>query len=251
MSPPPTFFTASRIKTAAQLSGTQYDAALPGWIATLEHQIEQFTGLRLTQRTEIEFLDGKWHNEIMLPGRPVSAVLDVRVFEGGDYDPLVSTSQINFMGQNPLFTGTLPAPLLIGVDYGLQFDKSWSNRRYSLSGRLIRNGREWPGAFEKRRGRITVRKVNGSGNIRVQYTYGFASADDVPPVFETAVAAGVRAFILRIPTGGVIPTSQSLDGASLGSQIVSAQGGGQSGLYFPELGSIREAMQAYVVPRVY
>ena len=243
-------FATADVKAAALLTSTEYDGALGGWIATLERQITDFTGLTLAPSTGTVRLDGRWHPTAFLPRRPVSAVTLVRIWDGGDYSPTGEPGAVNFMGQNTAFTGTPPTPLTLGVDYGVRWDVVWNGRQYAVGGRLLRNGRPWPGAYERRRGRLGVRKVNGQGNIEVQYAYGFADPADIPPVFLTAVAAGVQAYILRIPTGGLITTSNSLDGASTGSQVADGGAAG-GGLHFPELASVKDALSAYIAPRVF
>lgn len=245
-----TVFTISDVKRAALLTGTDYDSALPVWIAAAENQLEQFSGLSLTPRSATVYLDGRWHHVVHLPGRPVSSVTSVRIWEGQDYSSIAVPSQVDFIGQNPDYTGTPPTELVPGVDYGLRWDKNWSGTNYSLCGRLERNSRVWPGALERKQGRVGVRKIKGQGNVQVEYTYGFLRAIDIPPIFILAVASIIQAYILRIPSGGLIPTSQSLDGASVGSQVA---GGSDSsgGLYYPELGDIRGALLAYVAPKVY
>jgi hypothetical protein len=248
----PTLFTIDQVKAVAQITATDWDAIIPGLIATVEHQLEQFTGLTLFSRSATVRIGGKWRDTLFLPGRPISAVTLVRIWQSEFGDGVwEDPGQVNFMGQNASYAGTPPAALILGVDYGLKFDKQWNNRQYSLCGMVIRNGRVWPGATERKRGRMHHRRVDGRGNIEVQYTYGFVESGDVPPVFLSAVAAGVQAFIQRIPAGGLVNTSNSLDGASVGLSLDTGSLDQASGLYAPEVGSLRSALMSYVAPRVF
>lgn len=248
-----TRFTPSEVKAVAQIAVTDYDAVLPALILAVEQQVEQFTGLTLHSKTETVRVNGKWHPVVFLPGRPISAVTTVRIWQDDFSDnPWSPPTATNFMGQNAGFTGDPPTALVAGVDYGLKFDKVWGSRQYSLGGMLVRNGRVWPGTVERKRGRMHYRQVEGQSNVEVTYTYGFVEVRDIPPVFLLAVAAGVVAHIQRIPAGGMVATSNGLDGASVGLSIDTGsleQAGG--GLYGPECGSIRSALQAYIAPRVF
>lgn len=248
-----TRFTPNEVKAAAQLAVADFDHLLPAFIATVEQQIEQFTGLTLHSKTETIRVNGKWTDTVFLPGKPISEVTTVRIWKEDFADnPWAPPTATNFMGQNVGFTGNPPEALTAGVDYGLKFDKMWGNRRYSLSGLLIRNGKAWPGAIERQRGRITYRRIDGQSNIEVTYSYGFVDVRDIPPVFLLAVAAGVMAFIQRIPAAGMVATSNGLDGASVGLSIdtgsLESAGGG---IYAPECGSIRSALQSYIAPRIF
>lgn len=245
-------FTDAEVKAAAQIVVTDYDAVIPGYIATVEHQLEQFTGLTLQSKSETIRVNGKWRDTVFLPGRPVSAVTTVRIWQEDFADnPWSPPANTNFMGQNASFTGDPPAALTLGVDYGLKFDKVWGSRQYSIGGMVIRNGKAWPGAIERKRGRLHYRKIDGQSNIEVTYTYGFVVKADVPPVFLTAVAAGVQALIQRIPNAGMVNTSNGLDGASVGLSIDTGSMEQASGLFAPEVGSIRNALAAYIVPRIF
>lgn len=245
-------YTTSEVKTAAQIAVTDYDAVIPGYIATVEHQLEQFTGLTLISKTETVRVNGKWTQYVFLPGRPISAVATVRIWQEDFADnPWLPSADTNFMGQNAGFTGDPPAALTLGVDYGLKFDKVWGSRKYSIGGMLVRNGKAWPGAIERKRGRMHHRKIDGQSNVEVTYTYGFVDKADVPPVFLTAVAAGVVALIQRVPQAGMVNTSNGLDGASVGLSIDTGSLEQSSGLYAPEVGSLRSALQPYIVPRVF
>lgn len=248
----PTVYTPSEVKAVGQITATDYDAIIPDLVAVVEHQIEQFTGLTLQSRTETVRVNGKWHPNVFLPGRPISAVTAVRIWQEDFADnPWQPPSGTNFMGQNASFTGDPPAALTAGIDYGLKFDKVWGSRNYSIGGMLIRNGKAWPGSIERKRGRLHYRKIDGQSNVEVTYTYGFVEKADVPPVFLTAVAAGVVALIQRVPQAGMVNTSNGLDGASVGLSIDTGSLEQSSGLYAPEVGSIRSALTAYIVPRVF
>lgn len=245
-----TTYTVNDVKTAALITVTDYDAALPGWIATLEGQLEQFTGLSLASREVTVRVSGRWHRVFILPGRPISEVSVVRIWEGDEFSDNGDPTAINFMGQNSAFAGTPPTALTLGVDYGVVFDKHWGTRDYSFCGKVERNGRVWAGAWERKRGRLGIKKIKGQNNIEVTYKFGFVDAADIPPAFLTAVAAGVQSFIRRIPTGGLVTTSQSLNGASVSKQFApAAQDSG--GLNAPEMSDIRNALLAYVVPKVF
>lgn len=247
-----TFYTPAEVKAAAQITVTDHDAVIPGYAAVVEHQLEQFTGLSLVSRTDTIRVNGKWRPQVFLPGKPISAVTTVRIWSEDFADnPWSPPTDTNFMGQNASFTGSAPAALVLGLDYGLKFDKVWGTRKYSMGGMLIRNGKAWPGAIERQRGRMHYRRIDGQSNIEVTYTFGFVSKDDVPPVFLTAVAAGVVALIQRVPLAGMVNTSNGLDGASVGLSIDTGSLEQSSGLYAPECGSLRSALSAYITPKVF
>jgi hypothetical protein len=247
----PTVFSIADVKAAALLTVSDYDAALPGWVATLESQLEQFTGLTLASREVTVRVSGRWHRVLILPGRPVSEVSVVRIWEGEEFADGDDLTGVNFMGQNADYDGATPTALTLGVGYGVDFNKHWGTRDYSFSGKVERNGRVWPGAVQRKRGRLGVKRVRGQNNIEVTYKFGFVDAADIPPAFLTAVAAGVQAYIQRIPSGGMIETSNSLDGASVGRQLDSGGSEAGGGLYLPELGSVRAALAPYCVPRIF
>ena len=199
-------FTLTQIKPliGVSLAYTADDTALQACLDAVESHIQSVTRLRLAPLAATEWYPGNWCRSLRLRNLPVSAVTAVRIW---------TTDLENAWGQGT--PTTTPDALIAGDDYFLKID--WQNTvsgasPLSMSGLLVRP-QLWPGAIERRRGRIMQRPVEGPGNVQIAYTAGFP-ANQIPAEFLVAVAAGTKFARMQAKSGGLTPTSEGLDGYS-------------------------------------
>lgn len=188
------------------LSDTSDDDALDACRAAVESHLANLTRLRLEPATVTEFYAGNWARTLRLRQRPVRSVATVRIWpQGAD----------NFGGQGD-DPGEAPEAELPGRAYWLRMDWQTTEAtpvQLSMGG-LLERPELWPGALERRRGRVVRRPVTGPGNVEVVSEVGFPLGH-LPAEFLPAVAAGVRLLRNQVKTGGLTVASESRNGWSV------------------------------------
>lgn len=206
------------------------DATLQQVLDAADQAVRDYCHQEFTQTARTEFYSGSGQRDLVLRQRPVSAVSAVYVDPTGYYGD----------GANAFAAETLQT---IGVDYVLVRDDGSTG----ASGLLRRTTQGWvgqPGGYGPWNGWYAgplatdgswVGWPRGEGNVKVQYTSGYAT---IPAAVVQAVNA-LAAWILRTPGA----TGHPLQGETLGrySYQIANRALGMA----PELGSVRQLLANY------
>lgn len=130
-------------------------------ISQCSARIEEFLGRTLLRTNYTEILSGNGTQEITLKNRPV-LVTGLTVLQDDQ----------SYWGQAPNAFDPVANLLVQGVDYGLKVDQPDGTSRCGI---LVRLQRVWTRPPVYRGGVIDPTYQQGSGNIQVQYTAGYAT----------------------------------------------------------------------------
>lgn len=212
------------------------DKALQFCLDAAESHIQNLCRLRLAPVTITDWYGGNWQRFLTLRQRPVRSVSEVLVYSG-------TSEQAAGQGTD----ADPPDPLVLGEDYYLgPFDWQTFDQtpvQLCMSPVLWRRDSVWPGAVEKRWGRVVYKPVNGQGNVRVTYAAGFPEGRQ-PAEFLPAVAAATLLIYRQVPAGGLLLTSDHMDGASVALSFLTPAARGQLDM----LGEIRSLVARYRRP---
>lgn len=227
----PVPYNLSQIKPllGIDLDDTTQDTQLNAALLAVGDQLQRLTRRRLLPVTIAEWYEGNWSRSLNLRETPVRSITSVERLTGdggawGEGDLSSLTALTN--GEH----------YYLKLDYTLLVDPVV---HVSMSGLLV-NRKGWVGAIERRRGRVIPQEVPGAGNWKITYEAGFP-AGQLPAEFLPAVAAGIAYLLNTIPTGGLLTTSESLDGRSLSLSKLQEEEFGQIGAVASMLARYRRA----------
>lgn len=165
------------IATADTSRDAQFRSLIDGVTSLVTQQLNR----QLESQDYVEYYSGNGSPYLMLLQYPVTAVSLVSVNDSGD----VGVATENDGSWN----------LVNGVDYALMPGA----RGLGSSGILRRLGTTWPRPSARSCGTLTVSPEIPAGNIKVQYTAGFAV---IPPAITMAVNALVLKQAAQAAMGG-------------------------------------------------
>lgn len=216
------------------LSDAADDGPLQACLDAAEACLQRLTGLRLAPTAVTEWHCGTGSRFLRARHRPVRSITSAKVWPA---------DSVNQFGQGD--SANPPTALTVGRDCFLRLDFSTLDVppvQLSLGGTLVCPA-GWPGAFERRRGRVIPRPVEGNGNVELVLAVGFPEGA-VPAEFLPAVAAAAKLLRGAVPLGGLVQTSESRNGWSVGLAGPAADAG------VLQLGQVQTLLARYRRPFV-
>jgi len=211
--------TALKLILGYAPTSTTYDAELQMYGEAAEAAVEKYCNRRFESRDYVEYYSGNNTQRIALRQTPVTAVTAVHLDSYGYYGA---------NPDSPFGATTLLSP---GVDYVLDEDAGG----VSKSGVLIRIGTVWPVLNRVLpNSRLAPEIGPAVGNVKVEYTAGYAEAPADLKMATAMVAVNMRQIARR--GGDKVRQEKIGDYAyTLFDRLVGA----------PELGSVRATLSSY------
>jgi hypothetical protein len=182
--------TLPDLKLAAGVSGSAEDARLELLLLAADRWVKNFCGREFESARAVEFYSGTGTRLLVLKRRPVTAVHEVLENRYGHYGDTLSADG-GFSTADTLVAGT---------DYAVVRDRQTSADAPAAI--LERLSASWPMSYTTARtGLLSAEAVPGLGNLRVDYTAGYA-AGSIPRDLQVAVAMVAAHWRRAVPYGG-------------------------------------------------
>lgn len=218
--------TVGRVQQVPELSNLD-----PGYLQTLvdsaSRVIQDYTKQKLEQDTYTEYYSGNNQRDLVLRQIPVQEIINLWFDVNGLYGD----------GPNAFPSSSL---LTLGTQYVLVKDSGGVESFRGIARRIGGTTGGWLGYYPTNyySGKLAATRLPvwpfGEGNIKVEYTAGFAS---IPESIQAAVVMLVAWFVRSMPLGG------PLSSENLGSYSYS-MGSGLIGTA-PEMGTVRQMLGPY------